>query len=202
MTGPDSPQAPLTSQSHALRTGQPSFSLTNRCTRAVWIIIWWTLARWTPRQWRPWRAFLLRCFGANLAHGADVRESARVWLPAHLSMGVHSSLGPHVNCYNQGPVSIGDFVVVSQGAYLCTGTHDYESEQFQLITRPIVIGAHCWLAAHTFVGPGTTLEDGVVLGACAVANGHYAEWHVYGGNPARPIKSRRRLNNITLTAHA
>jgi putative colanic acid biosynthesis acetyltransferase WcaF len=115
-------------------------------------------------------------------------------------MGMHSTLGPHVNCYNQGMITIGDGVVISQGAFLCTGTHDYDSKHFQLVTRPIHIGNQCWLAADCFVGPGSTIEEGVVLGARAVVHGHLSAWQVYAGNPAQIIKPRRRHSEAVHTA--
>ena len=37
--------------------------------------------------------------------------------------------------------------------HLCTGSHDYESEQFRLFARPIAIGADAWVCAEAFVGP-------------------------------------------------
>jgi hypothetical protein len=77
-----------------------------------------------------------------------------------------------------------------QGAHLCTGTHDVEDADFQLVTKPIVIGANAWIAAEAFVGPGVTVGEGAVLGARAVAFRHLDAWTVYAGNPARKLRRR------------
>ena len=77
----------LDARESAPAEGGPSFSLENRLIRAAWIGVWLVGAAWTPRQFAPWRRFLLRCFGARMAPGSDVRASARVWFPAHLEMG-------------------------------------------------------------------------------------------------------------------
>jgi putative colanic acid biosynthesis acetyltransferase WcaF len=83
-----------------------------------------------------------------------------------------------------------EFSTVSQGAHLCSGTHDIDDPHFQLITRPITIGKTAWIAADAFVGPGVTVGEGAVLGARAVAMRDLEAWMVYSGNPAQPIRRR------------
>jgi tetrahydrodipicolinate N-succinyltransferase len=54
--------------------------------------------------------------------------------------------------------------LVSQGVHLCAGTHDFDTPLFQLVAKPITIGAHAWVAAEAFVGPGTRVGEGAVVG--------------------------------------
>lgn len=185
--------APLSSESKtpSPQDGGPSFSLRNRLVRMVWGVVWLLLAAWTPAPLHPWRRALLRLFGARMGHRADVRGSARVWLPSHLVMADHALIGPGVTCYNQAPITLGERALVSQGAHLCAGTHDIDQAHFPLVARPIHIGAHAWIAAEAFVGPGASVGDGAVVGARAVVFGRLADWTVYAGNPARPIRQRR-----------
>lgn len=183
--------SPLDASTRDPRDGAPSFSLTNRLIRLVWIICWLMLAAWTPRQAAPWRRLLLRAFGARMAPGADVRGSARVWLPANLTMGDNAVIGPGVDCYNQERITIGPGALVSQRACLCAGSHDVNDLHFQLIARPITIGARSWVAAEAFVGPGTQIGEGAVLGARGVAFGRLDQWTIYAGNPATALRPRR-----------
>jgi putative colanic acid biosynthesis acetyltransferase WcaF len=88
------------------------------------------------------------------------------------------------------PVVLGERAVVSQGVHLCTGSHDYESENFQLFARPIEIGADAWICAEAFLGPGVTIGDGAVIGARSVVTRDQPSWTVCAGNPCRPIKPR------------
>lgn len=172
-------------------TGGPSFSIKNRVTRAVWIVVWLALAAWTPRQFRSWRCFLLRLFGARVSPNGDVRGSARVWLPSNLILRDGAVVGPGVNCYNMELIEIGEDALVSQGAFLCAGTHDFEDPHFQLIARPIVIGANSWIATEVFIGPGSRVGEGTVVGARAVVFGDLEDWAIYVGNPAKRIRSRK-----------
>ena len=173
------------------RDGAPTFPIGNRITRLVWIMCWLVLASWTPRQLAPWRRVLLRSFGARMAKRADVRGSARVWLPAYLTMAEDAVIGPGVKCYNQAPITLGAGALVSQGAYLCAGSHDVDDRHFQLIAHSISIGARSWIAADAFVGPGTTIGEGAVLGARGVAFGKLEAWTIYTGNPAVARRLRR-----------
>lgn len=99
-------------------------------------------------------------------------------------------LGERVTIYNLGPVTIGDETVLSQGVYVCAGTHDYTSRYMTLLRPPITIGNNVWICAGAFIGPGVKIGDGAVVGARAVVAKDVAPWTVVAGNPARFIKQR------------
>lgn len=170
-----------------------SFAWWHILFRAAWNTTWLLLASWTPPPLYGWRRFLLKLFGAKLSPGARVYGSARVWYPPNLTMGRGAVLGWRTFCYSMGPVTIGDFAVVSQFSQLVSGTHDPDDANFQLYTRSISIGAHAWIAANAFVGPGAVVGDGAVLGACGVTFGDLQPWTIYAGNPAKPIRPRKRF---------
>jgi putative colanic acid biosynthesis acetyltransferase WcaF len=140
-------------------------------------------------------------FGARIDDGAHIYPSARIWDPRNLEMGPHSCLGPRVDCYTMAPIVVGAHAVVSQDACLCAGTHDIDDPDFQLLIRPISIGAHAWIAAGAFVGPGVTVGEGAVLGARAVAFTHLRDWSVYIGNPAIFLRARHRSADPTSSIH-
>jgi putative colanic acid biosynthesis acetyltransferase WcaF len=170
--------------------GGASFSRSQRLYRLAWQATWLLLAAWTPPPLRGWRRWLLGLFGADLAPTANVYGSARIWSPANLVMGDHAAIGPGAIVYSMGRVTIGAYAVVSQGAHLCAGTHDVEDAAFQLLARPIAIGARAWVAADAFVGPGVTIGEGAVLGARACAMRDVAPWTICTGNPAQVIRER------------
>lgn len=170
---------------------QPSFSLRNRLMRAGWSVVYSLLFRPSPRSCHAWRAFLLRAFGAKLGSHCHVYPKAKIWAPWNLVMDDHAGMADDVTCYSMATVTLGKKVVVSQGAHLCTGTHDYESASFQLYALPITIGDEAWICAECFLGPGVTVGEGAVIGARSVVTKDMPAWTVCAGHPCKPLKTRR-----------
>ncbi len=170
---------------------QNRHSLQSRIGRVLWHLVWLFFFRTTPRGiLYGWRRFLLRCFGARIGKGAHVFPTCRIWQPWNLTLGDHACLSEDVDCYTVDRITLGDQAVVSQGAFLCTASHDIRSPIMELTYKPIVIGAQAWVAARAFVGPGVTLGEGAVVAACAVVSKDVEAWTVVGGNPAVRIKNR------------
>lgn len=180
----------LDASTHRPLEGGPSFSLGNRLLRLVWMVTWLVLARFTPPQLQGWRRMILLLFGAKVGAGARVHGSVLIWLPSNLDLGENALIGPGARLYNQGGITIGARSVVSQRAHICASTHDIHDPHFQLICRPVVIGAQCWVAAEAFVGPGVTMGDRSVLAARGALFEDARADGVYGGNPAKWLKDR------------
>jgi len=182
----------LTGPGSGIAARAASFTLRHRVFRMIWSVTWTVLAAWTPAPLVAWRRLVLGAFGANIHPTARVYGSARIWYPPNLTMAAGAVLGPRSNCYSVARITLGDGAIVSQGAHLCTGTHDIDDPGFQLIAAPIVIGRNAWVAAEAFVGPGITIGEGAVLGARGVAFSDLVPWGVYAGNPARLLRTRQR----------
>lgn len=160
--------------------------------RLVWGIVW-PLGTWfLPRSMgMGWKRMLLRAFGAKMGKNANVYSSTKVYYPKNLVMGDNTCLASDVDCYNVAPIILEDNVTVSQGAYLCTASHDIEDPMHPLITAPIVLKDQSWIGARAFVGMGVTIGQGAVVGATASVYKDVEEWTVVGGNPAKVLKQRK-----------
>jgi putative colanic acid biosynthesis acetyltransferase WcaF len=171
----------------------PSFSLGNRVRRFAWNIICTLLFRLSPRPFHRWRSVLLRAFGAKLGKGVHVYPDARIWAPWNLELGDHVGIADGVIIYNMDVIRIGNNSVISQGAHLCGGSHDYNSGNFQLFAKPIVLGERVWICAEAFIAPGVSIANGVVIGARSVVTKNVSEpWTVCAGHPAKQIGRRKR----------
>lgn len=114
--------------------------------RLLWSVVWSIGAKWLPRSvGSGWKRFLLRLFGAKIASTATVYSSAKVYYPANLEMDEYACIASDVDCYNVAPIRLGKFSTVSQGAFLCTASHNITSPNHELITSPITIGDQAWL---------------------------------------------------------
>ena len=162
----------------------------HRVKRIVWTVINRTLFRWMGgRLCWPLRRSLLRLFGGQIASDSLIYASCRIYAPWLLTVG-RVCIGPNTEIYNKAPVEIGDDSVISQGAFLCSASHDTSDLMMPLVAKPITIGKSVWVAANAFIGPGVTLNDGAVAAACAVVVKDVEPWTIVGGNPARELKKR------------
>jgi putative colanic acid biosynthesis acetyltransferase WcaF len=162
-----------------------------KALRLLWSMVQNSLFRYSFHTWSGWRAFLLRCFGAKIGRQCTIRRTSRVYYPWLLEMGDLACLGDDCSVYNLGRVSLMDHVTISQEAYLCAGTHDHSKPDLPLITRPITVGKDAWICARAFVGPGVTIGEGAVVGACAVVMRDVAPWKIVAGNRATVVGERR-----------
>ena len=169
---------------------KPSFSLSNRLRRLLWGVVHTLLFRPSPRPMHAWRAMLLRLFGARLGAHVHVYPSVRVWAPWNVACADYVGIADGVELYSMARITIGARTTVSQGSYLCAGTHDYTDPSFQLLAEPITIGSNVWVCAQAFVGPGVAIGDRAVIGARSVVTKSMPEGMVCAGNPCRPLKPR------------
>lgn len=167
------------------------FGRKHQLIRILWCLVWTLCARWLPRSvGSSWKRFLLRLFGAKIAPTAIVYSTARIFYPKNLAMEAYSCLASNVNCYNVAPIYIGANTTVSQGAFLCTASHDITDSKNHLIMASIVIKDQAWIGARAYIGMGVTIGQGAVVGATASVYKDVAPWTVVGGNPAKFIKNR------------
>jgi putative colanic acid biosynthesis acetyltransferase WcaF len=168
----------------------PAFPVKNKAKRAVWGLVRAVLFRPSPRPFHRWRAFLLRCFGAKLGANVHIYPTASIWAPWNLICEDMAAIGDGAIVYNPDKVTLGSHAIVSQQAYLCGATHDYEDPRFPLLSFPISIGSYAWICARATVQPGIVVGEGAVLALGSVATRDLKPWTVYAGVPARQIKLR------------
>ncbi|MEP4891147.1 MAG: hypothetical protein ABJV04_14065 [Aliiglaciecola sp.] len=173
------------------KRSEPSFTLKNRLARVLWNITYLLLIRYSPVFLKRWRIFIYRLFSKNIHKNTNIYPRAKVWAPWNLRLQSGACIANDAYIYNQDEVVINKNALISQGAFICTGSHDYNSKTFKLVTKPIVIGEHAWIAAEAFVGPGVEICEGAVLGARGVTFKNLKPWTVYSGNPACEIKNRK-----------
>ncbi|WP_340251825.1 WcaF family extracellular polysaccharide biosynthesis acetyltransferase [Roseobacter sp. HKCC-CH-9208] len=138
------------------------------------------------------RIFLLRLFGAKIGEGVVIKPRVQIKYPWKLKIGDNSWVGENVWIDNLVDVTIDHDVCVSQGVYLCTGSHNWSSITFDLITQPIVIEAHTWICAKAVIGPGSVLGQGSVVGMGCVFSGTLEPWHIVSVPPDRKYFLKKR----------
>jgi putative colanic acid biosynthesis acetyltransferase WcaF len=167
-----------------------SFPLSNKLRRLVWNLCWLLFYRLSPRPLHAWRAFLLRAFGAKMGPNCHFYPGARIWAPWNLHCADQVTAADGAEIYNPAPMSFGSHAIVSQDAYICGATHDFEDRAFPLLAYSMTIGQYAWICARASVCPGVNVGEYAVLGLGSVATRDLDPWGVYAGTPAEKIKTR------------
>jgi putative colanic acid biosynthesis acetyltransferase WcaF len=133
---------------------------------------------------------LLRAFGARVGTGVVIKPGVNIKYPWNISIGNFAWIGEDAWLDSLGTIEIGEHVCISQGAYLCTGNHDWRSCGFDLIVLPIVVEEGVWIGAKAIVLPGVKVRKYSVVTAGSVLTRDSREKWIHRGNPARPEKPR------------
>jgi putative colanic acid biosynthesis acetyltransferase WcaF len=162
----------------------------NRLIAALWFVVGLPLLRLQLQPVSSLRRLLLRLFGANIGTGVVMKPGVRVKYPWHLSISANSWIGEDVWIDNLTSVSIGANVCVSQGAYICTGNHDWSDPAFGLKVKPITIEDGSWIGARALICPGVHVGRCAVAAAGSVVTRNIPDFEIHAGNPAVFVKSR------------
>lgn len=146
----------------------------HRGRNVVWQLAWRIVSSVCVTRWwlpRRLRRAVLRFFGADIGHNVHIGHDVRIRWPWKLSIGDNSWIGEQAWILNLEPVIIGSDVCISQGAMLCTGSHDRRSPTFEFDNAPIVIADGAWIAARATVLRGSVIGHHSVVGASALVSG-------------------------------
>jgi putative colanic acid biosynthesis acetyltransferase WcaF len=133
---------------------------------------------------------LLRLFGAKVGKGVVIHPGVNIKFPWKLHIGDHSWIGQRAWLDNLDQLTIGNNVVISQGAMIIQGSHDYKKIDYPTYTKPVVLEDGSWVGAGAIVTLGVTMKSHSVLGAGSMASKDLEAYMVYQGNPALPVRER------------
>lgn len=137
------------------------------------------------------KIFILKIFGANIGDGVVIKPRVTIKFPWKLSIGNYSTIGECAWIDNLDSVKIGSNVCISQSVYICTGSHNYKIDSFDLIIKPVTIEDGVWLGAGSTVLQGVTCFENSILSAGSVASQNMQASKIYQGNPALELKERK-----------
>ena len=165
-------------------------SILNKIYRVIWNCVYIFFFRFTPIPLFFWRSFILRLFCAKIGGRCHIYPKCRIWAPYNLVCGDYSCIANDVEVYNQGKIVIGKNVVISQGGYLCSATHNYTKKEFPLVIKKIFVEDNVWIAAKAFIHPGVRIGTNAIVSACSVVKKDVPPNVIVEGFPAKVVKKR------------
>jgi acetyltransferase-like isoleucine patch superfamily enzyme len=120
----------------------------------------------------------------HFAHQTDRRPE--------LIIGEHSAITNRhlLDCTNS--VTIGKFTTFA-GFHSQIISHSIDLEQNRQSSEPVRVGNYCFIGTNCVLLGGSALPDFCILGAKSLLNKSFTEtYQLYGGVPARPLKSLPR----------
>ena len=162
----------------------------NFIIRVLW---YYTNLLFFNNGWFPFsklKVFLLRLYGAKVGKGVVIKPSVNIKYPWRLKIGNYVWIGENVWIDNLADVEIGNNVVISQGAMLLTGSHDYSKVSFDVIVGKIILEDGVWIGAKSIVYPNITCKTHSILGVNSVAIKDLDAYFIYQGNPAIKVSKR------------
>jgi putative colanic acid biosynthesis acetyltransferase WcaF len=161
----------------------------SRILEALWIVAEFFLVFNPLQASSRVRALVLRLFGARIGANVLLRPRLRVKFPWNLRVGDNCWIGEGVWIHNQDLVTIEENVVLSQEAFITTGSHDiYQS--MDLVVKPVVIRRGAWVTTRCLVLQGAEIGENAIVTPGSVVHKSLLPAGVYGGNPATFIHDR------------
>lgn len=155
-------------------------------------------AKWLPQSGRFKPGKLFRVFWAHLimkSVGKKVNIEKGAYFTSEVEIGNNSGIG--INCEINGPVIIGDNVMMGPEVVIYTAQHEISdtnkpiNSQGFTSNRKVTIGNDVWIGRRVIIMPGVTIGDGAVIGAAAVVTHNVAPYDIVGGIPAKTIRNRK-----------
>lgn len=94
-----------------------------------------------------------------------------------------------------GNVTIGNYVRIGHRCSIITTDHNFSDKKKAIyeqgiVTGPVVIKNNVWIGCNVTILRGVTIGEGAIIAAGALVNKDVPKNAIYGGVPAKIIKSR------------
>ena len=142
---------------------------------------------------------------AHIALGNNVRIDDFCVLSAGqggIAIGNHVHIAIYSCLIGKGRITLSDFCNISSRVSIYSSSDDYSGATMTNPTIPdrfkkvlhadVNVGKHVIIGSGSVILPGTTLEEGVAVGALSLVKERCTAFGIYAGNPARRVRERKR----------
>ena len=167
--------------------------------RTVKLILYYVLAAKLPSSWWPggvlFNRFRLWCLRGimEVGHGTRVQKGVYVGKGRDVTIGSNCQINEGARLDN---VAIGNNVMIARETVVLGLMHEVSDVSVPMVDQgnkevaQTTIENDVWLGLRTTVMPGLTIAEGTILGAGSVLTKNTEPYGIYGGVPARLIRTR------------
>lgn len=119
-----------------------------------------------------------------------------------IRIGNYVHIAAYSSLIGQGLIEMADFCNISSRVSIYSSSDDYSGESLtnptvpaafkKVAHAPVRLGKHVIIGCGSVVLPGTTLAEGVAIGALSLVKQDCQAFGIYAGTPAKRIKERCR----------
>jgi len=126
----------------------------------------------------------------------EIDESTTLIPPFYTDFGRNTSIGKNVmiqQCctfFDRGGITIGNNVAIGPKVNLITLNHDYRPDNRDATyCKPIILKDNAWIGINSTILQGVVIGENAIIAAGSVVTKDVPPNTIFGGNPARYIKS-------------
>lgn len=140
------------------------------------------------------RYILIRNLIKKCGDNVCIKEGCFFYNYENLSLGSNVSINPMCYIEAEGGIEIGNEVSIAHASSLISTEHTYSNSALPIKSNPmrkigIKIQDDVWIASGVRILAGTCIESRSIIAAGAVTKGTLHGRAIYGGIPAKKIKS-------------
>jgi acetyltransferase-like isoleucine patch superfamily enzyme len=135
----------------------------------------------------------------NIGDGVSISSHCQLYsrekgVEGVLTIGNKSNISNNTILDLSGDIKIGDNVAIANNCFIFTHNHDYTDKSLPswkggLHIEPVIIENGCWIGANTKILPGVTIGERSVVAAGSIVTKSVPPNTIFGGNPAKLIKT-------------
>lgn len=139
----------------------------------------------------------------SIAEGTQIDDFCFMYAGQGISIGRFNHICSFVTVIGGGEFITEDYVGISAGCRIVTGTQHYEGgarmvpvvpkEQQKLIVGKVYLCRDSFLGSNVIVYPGVTIGEGAIIGAGGVVTKSVDPWTINVGAPVRVIGQRPKV---------
>ncbi len=140
------------------------------------------------------KKIFLRSFGINIGKSSYIHTPVKFFSFRNLHIGDNTTINPHCYLDARTGIRIGNNVNIANNTKIYTLGHDTNAADLHLVGAGVEIGDDAFVFSNVLIMPGVKIGKGAVVFAGSVVVKDVEPYTVVGGNPAKFIKNREKMN--------